>query len=571
MGLGKTLQYIRAADAVNAKHILVIVPASMKIGCARAFAALQTVKRNIFVAESTTSNIPPHADVIIVNYETLTSTRPGNVYEKLKRRKPFDVVIVDEAHNIKNKDAQRTLRILGKNSPLKTANRIWLATGTPLLNYPVEIFAISSVLATECIRPYESYEAFTDYFCGGGRQNLNGRFVGASNIDELRERLKPFMLRRAKEEVLHELPGKVETTIEIPGGPDVTLDDTPMSTVRRETGLAKIDGAVGFIQETLQQVPKLVIFAHHRDVIFGLCDRLEGASALLGGMGIKEKQNVIDNFINSETSRVIILQTHTGGQGVDGLQGVCNYVVFAETDWSPGVMDQAVDRLHRIGQKNTLFVYYLVLAGENLDVIITGSAIKKRKVINQLLLSDINEKKENYKMTNDRTAAAFELIANSMALIAQAMHHVSGVDTAQLTPPPATSVPNEQQQEAEKPKRTRQTKTANDVPAVAAGSTAPSEKVPEPTTVPSFSFEDVRKAAATFLSDGVTPGMSPGEINNIKDENKHIIKTDVLQNTFGVEDLKSLEPGQYEAFIEALKKGADHYANITGGDDLEGM
>lgn len=563
MGLGKTAQLIIAADRIKAKRIVVICPAGIKYHWARQFHQWSNTKRSVFVVENTKSLIPHWAEIIVVNYELLLNDKEDSIYAQLKRRasrnSKYDLVIADEAHYIKNKDAQRSRRIFGRNSFLVEARRIWLASGTPYLNYPVEIFYPASKLAKELIAPYNDYEAFCNQYCAG-RMNFTGQYVGASNIEELRERLRPFILRRTKEEVLHQLPDKVHTVVDVDVEVYCSVEDTPMSTVRREVGLAKIPHAVKHISDVIQSRQKLVVFCHHRDVIFGISEKLQCEhEIIIGGLSAEEKQKRVDSFIENPDVQVIILQTHTGGQGVDGLQKVCSYVLMVEPDWSPGVMDQAIDRLYRIGQKSTLFVNYLVARG-TLDDIIKEKETGKREVIVKLLQDD----RRTPKMTPNQKAEALTLIAGAMQSIAASLAIIAG-DTQHA------SVPNETP--AQSAPKSSAPASADGVQAGSEASLAPKRgRSPKstPTTISKEEEEKLRAAISQFLGEGLdAKTMEKADIERLRKERTDIVGKKILKEMFGVEKLVSLTTDKVDGLLEVLADGPGPFEDELYADNVD--
>lgn len=390
MGLGKTVQVVAAMNRLGCSSVVVICPAQVKIHWARTIKRWADKPLSVFIVEGGKAQIPHNANVIVVNYELLLRAR---IYKQLVARGEnygYDAVVMDEAHFLKNINAQRTKKVLGKGSFLRHSKRRWALTGTPVLNRPVELYPLAYTLAPQCIEPYLSYKAFTERYCAARfdpiMRELNVK--GASHVAELASRIEPFMLRRKLEDVESQLPSVVETVVDVAGLTLAGLDSLPMSSARRELALAKIPFSLSYIRDTVEQVGKVVVFAHHRDVIQSLESGLSdlGAVVCYGGMDANQKQRSIDSFVNSPSTQVFIAQTVAGGTGVDGLQGVCNYAIFIELDWSPGIMDQAVARLRRIGQQNTVFVHYLSAPG-TMDEDMEQLLRHKRDVISRLILA----------------------------------------------------------------------------------------------------------------------------------------------------------------------------------------
>ena len=195
------------------------------------------------------------------------------------------------------------------------------------------------------------------------------------------------------------------------------------ATIRRQLGIAKIPQVIEYAQNLLQTQEKIVIFAYHRDVINELRRRLAGygVRAILGGMTAKGKQMEVDLFIRDKNSRIFIGQFTAAGFGVDGLQKAASDIVFAEIDWVPGNMDQARDRVRRIGQINPVVAHYLVVP-ETLEDEMLQTVIRKGKVITRIL-SNTSKEKEKKTMTIENS---LERIANALEGIQDTLKNAIG-------------------------------------------------------------------------------------------------------------------------------------------------
>lgn len=570
MGLGKTIQVIGAMNAIDAHHTVIICPATVKIHWARKIAEWTNQPQSIFIIKTGKCEIPPGATVIIVNYELLLRDK---IFKQLVARgqgKTFDAVVMDEAHYLKGLSTKRTRRILGKGSFLHSARYKWALTGTPVMNRPAELYPLLYSLAPECIAPHVSWDAYGTYFCNGHRDkkcrkcganwkveddncprcgaksaseygfNTNGH----SHTSELAERLRPFMLRRKKEDVLDQLPEKVESIIELDVPPPPGVETEPIATARRLLALAKITQTVKFVDDLMADVEKVVVFAYHRDVIEQLAEALGEYSPVIiyGGMTADQKQVSIDGFITNPSIRVVVAQLVAGGTGVDGLQGVCNHAVCVELDWSPGVMDQAIDRLRRIGQRDTVFVYYLSVP-DSLDTQMDRTLEYKRHVINQIVKA-----KEVTKIMSQLAPEVQVALANAMQGISHAMQAIATAITGgSAAPAPA----------AEKPKTPPKGKPkAEPVPDPVTGAAS----APPAAASAGVSEEDFRKAVGAFLA---TPGAD-------REVSKAILNEQIWPK-YGATALANLAPEHYPAALEDLKKGPAAYAGAPAGDDLSGI
>ena len=364
MGLGKTVTALAAAEAVGARSVLVVCPASVRGGWRQEAAECGIVL--------------PRFDVI--SYHGASS----NVIRR-DLLGSYDVIIMDEAHFLKSTDSARSAAVLGTQSGLaRRARYKWALTGTPVLNRPVELYPLLRVLHGKALGKYESYERFTQRYCGAYWDGYSINVKGASHLDELSGVLRGFMLRRTKLEVLPELPAKIIsrpplelTSQELSHIYDVenTITDREaylspvhekfsqlgdLARLLRATGEAKVRAVVDFVKDILTSEDKVVIFARHRDVMDRIATQFGDAAVQYhGGMNDAQKKAAVSSFQDKTGPSVFVGQIQAAGTGINGLQWVSRTVVFAELTWVPGEMSQAIDRCHRIGQTADCVNVYL--------------------------------------------------------------------------------------------------------------------------------------------------------------------------------------------------------------------
>ncbi len=397
MGLGKTIQAIGIVNADPAiRKVLVISPKSLTLNWVREF-------RRWSVRHLTIGMTPGTSDIVVVSYETAKKHEQSLSLE-------WDLLVVDEAHLIKNPKAQRTKTV---HAIAKAAKRRIALTGTPIANRPIELFSILSLVAPEeWDKGGKGFFPFAKRYAGAYRGRFGWDFRGASNLPELQERLRSTcMIRRLKKDVLTELPAKrrqvieVETNgasaavkreaeawsrheheitalraeVELARAADSTdvyasavarLQDrtraafTEMSLMRHETAVAKAPKVVDFVREALEDNDsKVVVFAHHKDVIeiltTGLADL--GAVQLVGDTALEDRQRNVERFQSDPLCRVFVGSITAAGVGIT--LTAASHVVMAELDWVPGNVTQAEDRCHRIGQTQSVLIQHLVLDG----------------------------------------------------------------------------------------------------------------------------------------------------------------------------------------------------------------
>lgn len=396
MGLGKTAQVIVAMHQRPFKRAIIICPASVKYNWVRELEKWSDAKpKDIQVIDGGRDVVGDNIKYTIVNYALLIK---AGIHKQLTSRN-YEYLIVDEAHYLKTLNSKRSNAVLAKGGLVYNATYKWFLSGTPVLNRPIELFPLLKTMAGSLLKPYDDLVSYGRRFCNGYELDGQWHFNGASNLDDLQERLAPFMLRRTKEEVLKELPPVTESVhrvkVDLGQHPELAEVDFPLdeidgympsATVRRLIAEAKVPQVIDFVTQLLESENKIVVFTYHRSVTESLARGLEqfGPCLVYGGINAKDKAMAIRAFESDESKRVFIGQITSAGQGIDGLQKAASYCVFAEPDWSPGVMDQARDRLRRIGQDHPVFAYYVVAKGtmeEKMCYVVEA----KRSVIRQII------------------------------------------------------------------------------------------------------------------------------------------------------------------------------------------
>ena len=364
MGLGKTIQAIVAMNALNKPDNLVVCPASLVENWQTELKNWGAVLRNIKV----------------VSYNKIT--RNKQLY-----RRTYDFIVFDESHLIKNPKAQRTKVCFG----LKSARKLFM-TGTPVLNRPVELWPFLALADREDLG--RDFFIFAKRYCKLqkvylGRNDRKGHwdYKGAINLRELRHKLesKKLIFRRTKAEVMSQLPEKLRSIVYIK--PSTELADgirreDDIKSARREDALAKVKGATAYIKDKLDTHNKIVVFAHHRDVLEALNAEFKRSSRLLyGGMTAAAKADAIDAFKNDDATKILISSIAVGGLGIN-LQ-FTRLCIFVELDWTPANVLQAEDRLHRIGQTEKVNFVYLAVPN-SYDNALVKALLSKLKTQAQL-------------------------------------------------------------------------------------------------------------------------------------------------------------------------------------------
>ena len=319
---------------------------------------------------------------IITNVESLRNADICEALKTLCKRGEIDICATDECHKMKNPSSQQ-----GKGW-LKVQPEIRIAmSGTPLMNTPLDLFIVLKWLGYEKHAMY----AFKNHYCVMGGYG-GYEIVGYKNMPELQERVNSIMLRRLKEDAL-DLPEKIyideyvdmtakqeqvykEVSMEIKANIDkIKIANNPLAELirlRQATGYtgilssaiqesAKIDRLEEIIEESVANNRKVVIFSNWTQMTNPIYNRLSNnykGVIITGETGDVDRQVNVNHFQNNPDCKFILGTIGAMGTGLTLTAGTV--VVFMDHPWTRAAYDQAVDRCHRIGQKNQLTIYNLL-------------------------------------------------------------------------------------------------------------------------------------------------------------------------------------------------------------------
>ena len=395
MGLGKTTSTIIAALESGAKKVLIICPATLKINWKREIENYSD--KSVYIAEG--KNFSTEHDFVIINYDIIK-----NFHDTKKKAESqildanFDLVVVDEAHYIKNATAQRTKLI---NDIVKKVDRIWLLTGTPMTSRPIDYFNLLSLIDSPVAK---NWMAYAIRYCQGYQFNVGGRKVwnvmGASNLEELRDRTLGLTLRRLKEDVL-DLPDKIITPVYLrlksklyeevmgdyynwyEGNPEesksLTVQFTKLTKVRQIIADEKIAQTIELAENIIEQNKKVIIFCNFTDSLNKIVEHFGKAAVKVdGSMSKPERQHSVDSFQESDKIKVFVGNIKAAGVGLT--LTAAEAVIMNDLSFLPSDHAQAEDRAYRYGQKNNVLVYYPIFEN-TIEGIIYDILNNKKQVI----------------------------------------------------------------------------------------------------------------------------------------------------------------------------------------------
>ena len=411
-GLGKTIQAIGLLNALpenERKRVLIVVPAYLRLNWQAELHRWLAFHASIHIDSLNASE-----GIIVASYERVTKF-VKEAAEKKTEIKPFDVAICDEAHYLKNPKAQRTKAVL---RGIKASRWLFL-TGTPVLNRPVELWPLLTKLDPNGLG--NSWKHYVVRYCAAKMTKWGWDVSGASNTDELNQLLRgKCMIRRLKKDVLRELPAKIRKRVYLDPADSRELEQAfarereifqalvaefgslenalkqkglggleELTKARHAVALAKIPLACQYILEALEEANQLVIFVWHRDVAYTLRDCLEQSQVscvmATGDMSTEARHESVKAF-QAGLARVFIGTIAAAGTGVT--LTAASRVIFIEEAWQPGVVVQAEDRIHRIGQEaDSVFAEHLIVQG-SVDEMIVNQLDSKSSIIGSILDSD---------------------------------------------------------------------------------------------------------------------------------------------------------------------------------------
>ena len=430
MGLGKSLQTIifirRVLEEDSDAKILIVCPTALVYNWDNEFDKFSDdIKRNIFVGLKKERHKKLgwyEGNVYITSYGLLREDL--DVYKEMD----FKVMVIDEAQNIKNPATMLTKAVKSIDSEIKLA-----LTGTPIENSIIELWSIFDYIMPGFLanksKFSEKYKIGEDFDDG---TNLT--------LSKLRSQVKPFILRRKKNEVLKDLPDKIENNIYIDlsdeekkiyaalvketknemeelvneGFTKNKMQILTLLTRLRQVCIdpkiifdnfnktsSKIEHLTDVVKEAVYNGHKILLFTSFRTALNIVKANLsrEGITSYVidGSVSSKKRQELVDKF-NKDDTNIFLIMLKSGGTGLNLTSA--DIVIHLDLWWNPQAENQATDRAHRIGQKNTVEVIKLITKGTIEEKILDLQA-KKKILSDKLIENDGDEYKSFQNLSID--------------------------------------------------------------------------------------------------------------------------------------------------------------------------
>ena len=414
MGLGKTIQalaMLQNEKNENNGSNLIVAPTSVISNWereAQKFTPNLSVYLHYGADREKDINYFNKNDLIITSYTLLWRD-----YELFKEYS-FNYIILDESQKIKNPNSLSAKAV----KTLKAKHRL-VMTGTPIENNLNELWSQFQFINPGMLGRNKSFQSHY-----AKKIEKEG---DAKKAAELRRVIFPFVLRRTKEEVLKELPSKVENTIfcnmndyhekEYNTWRDyyrseilahIEKKGMAKSKIKILEGLTKLrqvsihpkmvnpkynkesgktEALWGLIDEVMSEGHKVLVFSQFVKALTLVCEHLDnmGISYCYLDGRTKKRQEVVDRFQTDENIKIFLISLKAGGLGLN--LTAADYVIHIDPWWNPAVESQANDRAHRMGQKKKVFVYKLITTGTVEEKILRLQE-KKKELANELISSD---------------------------------------------------------------------------------------------------------------------------------------------------------------------------------------
>jgi len=416
MGLGKTLQAIATLEVLEQYPAVVMCPPNLVLNWKAEYAKwLPDRKVATVLAGKGQKEFPERDtyDVLVIGYSNISYWE-----SHLTAHRAY---VLDESHYCKTLTAKRTKSARKVVSSSPSGTPVLCLTGTPVTNRPAEYVAQLDILGK--IKDFGGTWGFYRRYCAAFQDKWGQwHLEGSSNLEELNEKLRSVCyIRRTKEQVLKELPPVFHQELLLIGASSAMVDydkaqkdivaflverakklaielgTSPhsaavrariraessqdlvrLSVLRRLAAKAKMESVIEWVAARTENGNKVVIAAHHRDIVDELANRFGGLK-IQGGMSVQEVEDAKHKFQTDPKCRVITLsiQAAKTGHTLTAAQDI----IFVELPWTPADLDQTYSRLHRMGQRGSVTATYALCAG-TIDEEIYSLIASKRKVVN---------------------------------------------------------------------------------------------------------------------------------------------------------------------------------------------
>jgi SWI/SNF-related matrix-associated actin-dependent regulator of chromatin subfamily A-like protein 1 len=390
MGFGKTALAIALQAQFPSLKVLVVCPAGLKLNWKKEINKFRDNMKITVISKSLDIKKPTDSDFVIVPYSLLQNAEC--LFEWA------DIVVADEAHNLKSMDAKRTQKFhqyVYENS----IKRLYLMTGTAIKNRVWEIYSLMALCYynpaakdTKFLDMYPDHITFADKFShrvefekyiGNKRiKILNWR--GLKNVDELKHWLRPISRKRDPKSgpvIINNILISETDNLNLLADFEKVfegLGDSIMSDVKAEAAAAKVPYTIEYIEGILDEVGKVIIVSDHVEPALRIAAHFK-VTPITGSTNSDKRQEIVNDFEDGKTS-VLVGTIGTLKEGYNLTS--CWNMVLNDFCWVPGDLDQLYARINRRGQTKQCVIHAIL--GSPQDDTILGRLEEKREVIKRV-------------------------------------------------------------------------------------------------------------------------------------------------------------------------------------------
>ena len=315
----------------------------------------------------------------------------------------YEILIMDEAHYIKNNSADRTK--LAKKT-LKDIPQKLLLTGTAIKSRPYEFFSLLNFLYPE---EWSNAHSFGVRYCAAEKNNFGWNYDGASNLDELFEKISPFFLRRLKKDILKHLPPKTYTAIPVELSPieareynkikkgikEESAQDnqeadnrmnhlTRIQKLKQFTSEIKMKRAFEFIQDIIDGDEKVVVFSQYKGISYEVANKFGNKAVVFNGdINANKKEEAVEAFMTDDNVKVF--SGTIGAAGVGITLTSASISIFIDQPWTSADREQAEDRIHRASSTSDKIQIIRLICQDTIDEDIEKLLNQKSSILSKVL------------------------------------------------------------------------------------------------------------------------------------------------------------------------------------------
>ena len=414
-GVGKTAQSLAYLTHMDFKRNLIVCPASVKFAWENEIKKWTNLKSFVIQPNTNLNDIPYDIDCLIVNFDILKKF--FNEFMKYN----FSCLIGDEIQLIKSSKAIRTkvFKAIAKEIP-----HVILLTGTPVLSRPIEIFNTLNIIDP---KTWNNYYSYATKYCGGRQGRYGFEAKGATNLEELHQKISKYFLRRTKEDVLKELPPKnrIEIPIELPEYErrqyDLVEENlvkylktfkkektnkeilksmhaeklVKLNLLREINAMGKIPTAKELIDSIVESGEKVLVFSSFNAPLKELNECYEENSVLLlGETSVDDRGDIVKQFQENPKTKVFLGGFKSAGVGITLTQA--SNIICLDLPWNPADLEQSENRAHRPGAEYESLNIYTIISKDTIDNFMQQTLRRKQEIIDKVIEGESAKDKNKY-------------------------------------------------------------------------------------------------------------------------------------------------------------------------------